>query len=111
VPSGGIVGGLIGAIEGATGPHIPKQGGAISRALLQRGCICPLTHSQVHPACTWELNAHKAKATMTKILIGTPFSKAPSYGAVQRQTEMTTTATKLRCLQRLNAVATGLLSD
>jgi len=23
VPTGGIVGGLIGAIEGATGPHIP----------------------------------------------------------------------------------------
>jgi len=77
VPTGGIVGGLIGAIEGATGPHIPMQGGAISRALLQRGCICPLTHWQVHPACTCELNAHKAKATMTRILIDTPFSKAP----------------------------------
>jgi len=77
VPTGGIVGGLIGAIEGATGPHIPMQGGAISRALLQRGCIFPLTHWQVHPACTCELNAHKAKATMTRILIDNPFSKAP----------------------------------
>src|SRR5262245_38013189 len=77
VPSGGIVGGLIGAIEGAIGPHIPMQGGAISRALLQRGCICPSTHWQVHPACTCELNAHKAKATMTRILIDTPFSTAP----------------------------------
>jgi hypothetical protein len=77
VPSGGIVGGLIGAIEGATGPHIPMHDGAISRALLQRGCIRPLTHWQVHPACTCELNAHKAKAMMTRILIDTPFSKAP----------------------------------
>ena len=81
MPTGGIVGGLIGAIEGATGPHIPMQGGAISRALLQRGCICPLTHWQVHPACTCELNAHKAKATMTRILIDTLFSKAPRLSA------------------------------
>jgi hypothetical protein len=27
VPSGDILGGWIGAIEGATGPHIPMQGG------------------------------------------------------------------------------------
>jgi hypothetical protein len=78
VPSGEILDGLIGAIEGATGPHIPMQGGAISRVLLQRGCICPSTHWQVHPACTCELNAHKAKAVMTRILIDTLFSKAPS---------------------------------
>jgi hypothetical protein len=77
VPSGGILGGLIGAIEGATRPHIPMQCGAISRVVLQRGCICPSMHWQVHPACTWELNAHKAKAMMTRILIDTPFSKAP----------------------------------
>src|SRR5262245_57919665 len=54
------------------------QGGAISRVLLHRGCICPLTHWQIHPACTCELNAHKAKTTMTRILIDTPFSKAPT---------------------------------
>ena len=78
MPSGGILGGLIGAIEGATGPHIPMQGGAISRVLLQRGCIRPSTHWQVLPACTCELNAHKAKAMMFRILIDTAFSKAPS---------------------------------
>src|SRR5262245_23313556 len=93
VPSGGIVGGLIGAIEGATGPHIPMQGGAISRALLQRGCICPLTHWQLHPACTCELNAHKAKATMTRILIDTPFSKVPKNKCRDKR-KMTTTATR-----------------
>jgi hypothetical protein len=78
VPSGGILAGLIGAIEGATGPHIPMQVGAISRVLLQRGCVCPSTHWQVHLACICELNAHKAKATMTRILIDIPFFKALS---------------------------------
>jgi hypothetical protein len=81
VPSGGILGGLIGAIEGATEPHIPMQGGAISRVLLQSGCISPSTHWQEQPACTCELNAHKAKAIMNRILIDTPFSKAPNEGA------------------------------
>ncbi len=81
MPSGEILGGLIGAIEGATGPHIPMQGGAISRVLLQRGCICPSTHWQVHPACTCELNAHKAKAMMIRILIDTAFSKPRVKGS------------------------------
>src|SRR5262249_56371132 len=85
VPTGGIVGGLIGAIEGATGPHIPMQGGAISRALLQRGCICPLTHGQVHPACTCELNAHKGKATMI-LPVPRPQRKMTTTAARHQQT-------------------------
>jgi hypothetical protein len=91
VPSGGIVGGLIGAIEGATGPHIPMHDGAISRALLQRGCIRPLTHWQVHPACTCELNAHKAKAMMTRNLIDT-------LSFPRRQLILPTTSTNARSL-------------
>jgi hypothetical protein len=97
VPSGGILGGLIGAIEGATEPHIPMQGGAISRVLLQSGCISPSTHWQVHPASTCELNAHKAKVMITRILIDTPFSKAPSY---ERQ----------KMKQRRNCDSTGMLA-
>ena len=101
MPSGGILGGLMGMIEGVTGPHIPMHGGAISRVLLQRGCIRPSTHWQVHPACTCELNAHKAKATMTRILINTPFSKTPRQMENNGDSDKTATpvfgATECRC--------------
>jgi hypothetical protein len=51
VPSGGIVGGLIGAIDGpAIGQMRGGQIGGISSELLHSGCISPSTHSQVQAA-------------------------------------------------------------
>ena len=48
---GGIVGGLIGVIDGdMIGQIVGGQIGRISIELSQRGCIWPLTHWQVQPA-------------------------------------------------------------
>ena len=45
VPSGGMVGGLIGAIDGPAIGHMHGgQIGAMSIALLHSGCILPSTH-------------------------------------------------------------------
>ena len=51
VPIGGMVGGLIGVIDGdKIGQIVGGQIGGKSMAFWQRGCICPLTHCQMHSA-------------------------------------------------------------
>src|SRR5262249_38358561 len=76
VPGGGIVGGLIGAIEGAIGPQVhPAVGMSLMPSCCERSPCSDLNSASAFPswvspsggeACTCELNAHKAKATMTR---------------------------------------------
>ena len=78
VPIGGIVGGLIGAIEGvAIGQMRGGQIGGISSELVHSGCISPSTHWQVHDASARALiSSATQRAAETRFIVRTPSGTA-----------------------------------